>query len=254
LLGCASGQVRPTPNAEDLQAELKAVRDENAKLERRIERLEAIDAVKGSKSERKLVDPPDRPATGPAAPVEGSKKNVPTLTVVKLKPKREPAPKISTSVAVVEPDPEALERMSRGSVEAVAAESPPERDPAFAEVQFKQGMDALKTGNLSGAVIKLQSFAAENPKDPRADNALYYSGIGLMGLSDYEAAAGVFQTLIEKYPAGDAVQDGMLKLGECTVRLNRKRDAKDIYKKVLLNFPGTEAANTAEKRLAALAR
>lgn len=226
---------------EEIRAELRAMREENVKLERRLERLEATEALKPSQVKS---DNPS-PAVFEPAPKPEVKKT-PALTVVKLKPKRERPAKINTNIEVVEPGREVWD--------GLGSQPEDDRDPAVADAQYDQAMASLKTGDLSGAVNKLQRFASENPKDAKADNALYYSGVGLMGMSEYEAAASVFQKLIEKYPAGDAVQDGMLKLGECTIRLNRKHDAQDIYKKVVLNFPGTEAASQAEKRLIALSR
>ena len=50
-------------------------------------------------------------------------------------------------------------------------------------------MSALRTGNVEGGVARLRAFADQNPRHPRADNALYFAGLGLIGLKDYEGAS-----------------------------------------------------------------
>ena len=100
----------------------------------------------------------------------------------------------------------------------------------------------------------LRAFAEQNPLHPRADDALYNAGLGLMGLGEVEAAAGVFDRLTVRNPAGDMVVSALLKLAECRSRLNHRDDARALYTKVLLNYPGTPEANQAEQRLASMAR
>jgi TolA-binding protein len=113
-------------------------------------------------------------------------------------------------------------------------------------------MAALRTGNVEGGVARLTRFAEGFPLDARADNALYFAGLGQMGLQELEAAALTFERLVATYPAGDAVLDGMLRLAECRMRLHRKDDARALYTRILTQFPGTAAASQAEARLASL--
>ena len=99
---------------------------------------------------------------------------------------------------------------------------------------------------------QLQKFAAAAPHHAKADNALYFSGVGLMGLNAYEDAARAFEEVQARYPAGDAVQDSMLKLAECRTRLKQKPQAKAMYEKILIDYPGSPAASQAQAALAAL--
>lgn len=120
------------------------------------------------------------------------------------------------------------------------------------DAEFDKAVNMLRTGNVEGGVEKLRRFADENPRHPRADNALYFSGLGQIGLNEFKGAAKTFERLIDKYPAGDAMLDGMLRLAECRMRLNQSADAKVLYTRVVTQFPGTAAATQAEQRLAAL--
>jgi tol-pal system protein YbgF len=140
------------------------------------------------------------------------------------------------------------------AAEPAASSSEAARDPDVLEVEFEQAVAALRTGNVEGGVARLQRFADENPRHPRADNALYFRGLGLLGLQDYPAAADAFEALLKRYPAGDAVQDGMLRLAECRVRLKQAPEARELYTRLLTQYPGTAAASQAEQRLASLPR
>ena len=187
---------------------------------------------------------------------------MPSLTVVKLKPQRAPPPPIETETDVQEPSQEDLEALiatSPGAHAAQAAQAGADdsaealesADPQAAaqapvltgaDLAFDEAMADLKTGNISGAVLKLQTFAAENPRHAQSDNALYFSGVGLMSLDDYGGAASAFERVLSEYPAGDARLESMLKLAECRMRLNQKDDALALFARVIETYPGTDAA------------
>jgi tol-pal system protein YbgF len=252
----ACAGVDPALKAElsDVRAEVKALREENARLARRMERVEIELAV------RKASHGPGSGAGKPAA-ASVSPAEIPTLTVVKLKPKVEPPPPLSTSVPVVEPSPDVLEALGSapsgrdGLASTIGDDDDaPAEDPALADGQFDQGMQALRTGNVEGGVEKLKQFAREHPRHAKADNALYFASVGMIGLGDLEDAAATLEALLREYPAGDAVSDAMLKLAECRTRQSRARDAKSIYGEVIQRYPGTAAATQAEQKLAQLLR
>lgn len=204
-------------------------------MEKRLERLELHDAVRA----RPLAE---------AQPKPKAKEELPPLTVVKLKPKAEPAPQISTSVEVVEPAQGVVEELP---LSLTGAEERRE-DSAATDAIFENAVAALKTGNLTGGVMRLQSFAGDNPRHAQADNAWYFAGVGLMGLNDYQDAATSFEKVISDYPAGDAVVDSYLKLAECKMRLGRPAEAREAYEKIIRQYPGTAAAVQAQGRLASL--
>jgi TolA-binding protein len=173
---------------------------------------------------------------------------LPALTVVKLKPRTDPVPKVDVTVPVVEP--------SSGAVDEIVQAPPIRRlsDESFqgSDAEFAEGESALKTGNVSGGIAKLQKFAAENPRHSKADNALYLSGVGLMGQGNYEGASGAFERLVAVYPASDTAQEAFLRLGDCRLRLKRPGEARALYQRIVREFPGTPAATQATQRLNSL--
>ena len=220
---------------QELRASLRALRQENGRIEARIEKLEDDRPARRTSASPGLV--------APAAAGE----SMPSLTVVKLKPKAQAPPKVSTRVEVVEP-PEGLV----GELKSGAGDPPDEADLAMAEAAYQKGVDALKTGSIEGGVSQLRRFVEDWPKHPRADNALYFIGVGLMSQQDFAGAAQQFERVAAQYPAGDAMVDSMLKLGECRLRLNQPQLAKSTWEKIVFTFPGTAAASQAQTRLAAL--
>ena len=233
--GCASD---PALRAEvvELRREVRAQRETARRMAERLDRLEASQAVLGART---------RPAeTGRGAAAAA----VPELAVVRLKPKAEPAPRLDTRRAVVEP-PEELD----GSLFAVApAEGgEDEADAALGEALFEEGLQALKTGNLEGGVQKLRGFVVQHPRHVRADNALYFVGVGLQGMEDLQGAAQAFQGVLDGYPAGDAVLEALLRLANCRARLGQPAQARQIYGRIMSQYPGTAAAAQAQVALRA---
>ncbi|MET0403938.1 MAG: tetratricopeptide repeat protein [Cystobacter sp.] len=243
-----------------LKAEVRLLRETQGQLEKRLERMELLASANQARAARAASAPAETPSALPAeAPAAPPSSGIvaPGLSVVKLKPRSGPAPSLPVRVGIVEPSSEDMEVfVSAGSdgdeaSQETAASTPAASDDGL-EAVFQQAVSALRTGNVEGGVAELLGFADQNPRHSRADNALYFSGIGQMGLKDYALAAQTFERLIARYPAGDAVLDGMLRLAECRLRLERKDDARALYTRILTQFPGTAAATQAEQRLATL--
>jgi len=248
LVACAQDAASKAEVA-DLRKQLSAVRHSQDAMERKLERVDMLLSAAAAK----------RKESQAAAAREDAKPGVPALTVVKLKPSAGAAPKLDVSTEVVEPPPEILDELPVPAARATApaAQRDDEDTPAPLEQPgqpdpYDRAMEALRTGNLSGAVTALQQFALDNPRDPRADNALYFAAVGLIGQEELEIAASTLEKLIHSYPASDAVLDGMLKLGECRVKLKQADRARSIYHQVISTYPGTAAADQAQARLASL--
>lgn len=235
LGGCAT-DVASRAELKELTASMRALRADNARLETRLERLERGQPRSAP------------PAAGLAVPA--AKSELPPLTVVKMKPRRDPAPKLATEVSVVEPPEGMVEEIRAPAPDK--ADAPTETEAQAADAQYQRGVDSLHTGNVEGAAAQLQQFAADWPRHPHADNALYFAGLAQMSLENWEAAAKLFESVGTRYPAGDAVVDCMLKLADCRLKLNRPQEAKATWERIVTTFPGTAAASQAQARLASL--
>ena len=256
-LGCASSSAKKA-EVESVREELRALRQQNARLEQRVQDLEDGQAVAlaarsgGGKSQK----PRAKPEGPEEQPWEGDQ--VPSLTVVKLKPKaNEPVPELPVETEIREPSDTHLSAMLDRAAPATEPEDEgsgegPALPPEALEGLYARGLDALKTGNVTGGVLMLQDFAEQYPRHPSSDNALYFSGVGLAALGDHEGAANMYERVLSDYPAVDARMDAMLKLAEARTRLDQKDRAKALYEKLIQTWPGTAAATQAQQRLAQL--
>ena len=226
LSACAAPTAAMPDMSSELMAELRALRAEHARLEQRLDRLEKEKVVS------KAAGSPYAPSAS-AAPVRESARptgaEIPNLTVVKLKPKKEQAAKIDTAIEVQEPAENELEVLKA----QLESDDRTREKEDVVDLAYEKALTQLKTGNVAGGVGALMRLAVDNPRHPRADNALYFAGLGQMGLNNTVEAEKLFSQVVDLYPAGDAVQDAMLKLGECRLKLNRPKEAKAVYEQVV---------------------
>ena len=241
-MGCASDAANKS-EVRTLQASVKQLQDENLKLLERVQALETDRAVARAGQQQPL---------GPllvAAPSVTSGSEVPTLAVVKLKPRADRAPPIDVRTQVQEPDGELVAALGRSA--SPAGDAP---DATQVDGEFAQAQEALRTGNLGGGIERMTRFADTYPKDPRADDALYLAALGEMGQDEPARAAKLLESVLQRYPAGDVVQQAMLKLAECRMRLKQTAEARALLARLVTNFPGTPAASEAQARLARIPR
>jgi TolA-binding protein len=241
VVGCAS-DAGSKSEVRTLQASVKQLQDDNLRLLERVQALETERAV------TRAAQQPPGPlvASAPSTPT-GSE--VPTLAVVKLKPRADRAPPIDVRTPVQEPDAELVAALAMPT--APVSEAP---DATQLDGEFAQAQESLRTGNLGGGVERMTRFAEAHPKDPRADDALYLAALGELGQDEPARAAKLLETVLQRYPAGDVVQQAMLKLAECRMRLKQTTEARALLARVATTFPGTPAATEAQARLARIPR
>jgi TolA-binding protein len=147
------------------------------------------------------------------------------------------APQIPTSVELREPDEEALARLE--SDPAVALEF--DADHTWAEAVRK-----LNEGRHAEAETDLLAFVAAWPRHSAADNALYLAGLVREVRGDCTGALQLFESVPQKYPAGDAVPQAQLERGRCLRILGRKDEAKSVLNQLSTEHP--QAPETAHSR------
>ncbi len=248
LFSCATDAVTRAEHAE-LLASLRALRTENARLETRVDRLESEKKVVVSRSASAAATTTQRESArassssdAPSSGAPSSSSALPPLTVVKLKPRKEAAPRLETNVEIAEPPESITQELKDGA-------PPDDADLAMAEAQFDRGLEMMKTGNSEAGVAQMQQFVTDWPRHPKADNAIYFSGMAFLAAKDFEHALQSFERVVTQYPAGDAVLDSMLKLADCRMKLKGPREARATWEKIVATYPGTTAATQAQARL-----
>ena len=246
LAGCAGAAPRPPAEAEalnDIRGQLQAQSALLAQQQRRIEELEVKLAALAAKAHAAPV-----PHSGPVAPPPAAPKPEPRppLKTVKVggRVRRsdrlnpvERAPRLPNDVELREPDEAALARLETDPT--VAREF--DADHAWAEAVRK-----LNEGRHAEAEADFLAFVAAWPGHSAADNALYLAGLVREVRGDCAGALPLFESVPQKYPAGDAVGQAQLERGRCLRILGRKGEAKAILEQLSNEHP--DAPEAAQSR------
>jgi len=122
------------------------------------------------------------------------------------------------------------------------------------EKEYQEAVDLYNLRQLNQAKEKLIDFIKNNPKTPLTDNAYFWLGVIYRDLGDLKRAEAVWRTLEEKCKKGDMVDCNKLpsaylqlaKLYESTKDMNK---AKEYYELILKEFPLSEEAELAKRKL-----
>jgi tol-pal system protein YbgF len=152
---------------------------------------------------------------------------------------------LETSMAVLTEQVVRLEAGGAGA--AVLRQTHPGRPrqagpPISAEELFDRGMESFRAGELGQAVLDFAEFAEKHPTHPLGPSAHFWIGEAYFRSRDFEHAATEYQRAIDLAPAGDRTPDALLRLGLALRSLRREDRAREIWARLLRDFPDSEAA------------
>jgi len=117
---------------------------------------------------------------------------------------------------------------------------------------YETAFDALKTGRYADSAQLFQSFLQAYPEGAYAPNARYWLGESYYVTQNYQLAREQFQALVDRYPTHDKTPGALLKVGLSQYGLRDLDGAEATLARVASQYPGTDAARTAEDRLHAI--
>lgn len=112
-------------------------------------------------------------------------------------------------------------------------------DPAAV---YKEAFTLMQAGKLPEAEARFADFIAKFPQSDLADNAQYWVGECLYGEKKYDGARAAFEAVSTHFPFGNKVPDALYKQAACEKLLGREADAAATTKKLIDNFPDSDAA------------
>jgi tol-pal system protein YbgF len=140
---------------------------------------------------------------------------------------------------------EALQRPP-AAVGAPSATSP----AAAAETAFAAALKTFRAGEHGQAVLEFTDFIGKYPKHPLAARAQLWIGDAYFRQRDYRQALLEYRKAVESAaPDSTSAADAWLKVGEAYASLRERPAATAAWKRVMRDYPRTEAASQARALL-----
>ncbi len=120
------------------------------------------------------------------------------------------------------------------------------------EKSFEAAYGLYKAENYQNAASAFRDFLRQFPQSANEANVLYWMGNAYFLTKDYANSLDSYESLVGKYPDHPRVPEAMLNIAECQLELKNKNEAKKTLKQITMQFPGSDAADKAKKRLATI--
>jgi tol-pal system protein YbgF len=125
--------------------------------------------------------------------------------------------------------------------------------PAGSDQQnYQAAFDMISARRYEEASAAFQTFLAQFPTSPLADNAQYWLAETYYVRGQFDTALPEFRKVLEEYPQSAKLPDALLKVGYCQVELGDNSAARTSLQEVMRQFPDTTAARLASQRLSGL--
>jgi tol-pal system protein YbgF len=134
------------------------------------------------------------------------------------------------------------------STQAPAAGSEP-ADPAKEKLYYDAAFDLIKAKDFDKASQAFAAFLRKYPNSQYAGNAQYWLGEVNLAKGDLQGAGQAFAKVSQLYPKHAKVPDSLYKLADVERRLGHTDKVKGILQQVVSQYPGTSAAQLAQRDL-----
>lgn len=117
-------------------------------------------------------------------------------------------------------------------------------------VAYEAALNTVLSGKTSEGRQKMLEFLERYPGSKLEPNALYWVGETWYSDKGYDKAILVFKDITTKFPKHDKASAALYKLGACYEQLKDKGNAHFYWQALVEDFPKSEAAALARKKLA----
>ena len=139
------------------------------------------------------------------------------------------------------------------SAGAAAAQAPASggepADPAKEKLYYDAAFDLIKAKDFDKASQAFAAFLRKYPNSNYAGNAQYWLGEVNLAKGDLQGAGQAFAKVSQAYPKHAKVPDSLYKLADVERRLGHTDKVKGILQQVIAQYPGTSAAQLAQRDL-----
>jgi len=134
-----------------------------------------------------------------------------------------------------------------GQAPAPASAEP--ADPAKEKLFYEAAFDLIKAKDFDKASQAFAAFLRKYPNSQYAGNAQYWLGEVNLAQGDLQGAGQSFARVSQAYPSHAKVPDSLFKLADVEQRLGNTQKAKGILQQVIAQYPGSSAAQLAQRDL-----
>ena len=117
------------------------------------------------------------------------------------------------------------------------------------ETAYLKAFDALKAGKYDSAISGFRGMLEKWPQGNFSDNAWYWMGESHYVKQQYRPSLDAFNALVERFPASPKVPDALFKAGLSQWSLKDTEGAKATWRRVVKDYPNSNAAGLARQRL-----
>jgi len=164
-----------------------------------------------------------------------------------LAQKQEQISELESKIQEIEARPKAIAGMERAPI------SVPRAEPPGYSATYDDGLRRFYARDYQGAIEVFEKLLTAYPGFKLASNCQYWVGESFYGLGAYEDAAQAFSKVL-RYPKSPKIDDALLMLGQCYLRLDQTDNARQFLSRLIDEFPDSEyvpKANSLLKRLSA---
>lgn len=135
------------------------------------------------------------------------------------------------------------------ALEAARAERPVREEPRpAAEAAYAAALASFRGREHGQAVLEFQDFLARYPGHPLGPSAQFWIGEAFFVQRDYRRALREFAKVLEL--GGDGMApEALLRIGVCHSRLREPERARQAWRRVVTDFPHSDAADRARALL-----
>lgn len=130
-----------------------------------------------------------------------------------------------------------------------AAPSAPRRDPAAEARAYEAALNLFKAARYKDAAAAFEAFAKDYGDSDLAPSAQYWLGNSLYAQHDCKRAIDAQSVIGIRWPNHAKAPDALLNIATCQQDLGDAKAARKTLETLVARYPGTQAGETASKRL-----
>lgn len=120
------------------------------------------------------------------------------------------------------------------------------------EAAYKAAFDAMRAEHYADSASQFNAFVQQYPNSTLVPNAYYWMGESFYVTQNYQYALDAFRKVVDRFPDSPKAAGALLKVGYCQDGLKQRDAAKATLRQVISQYPTSEEASQAQRRLNAM--